>query len=83
MRDALARAIGRARVDPKAPPQRVPYDFALWQLGVTMGVPAWVFEGYALDQPPVEWVIRSQLFNRMLSGDMTPKRSQSSDRRTF
>ena len=75
MREALAKAIGRARVDPDAPAQPVPPDFALWQLGVYMGVPAWVFEGYPLDQPPVEWVIRSQEFFRLSAGGSS-KRSK-------
>jgi hypothetical protein len=46
-------------------PQSVPLDYALWALGIRMGVPAWVFEGYPVDQPPVEWVIRSMEFARM------------------
>lgn len=43
----------------------MPLDFALWRLGIRMGVPAWVFEGYPADQPPLEWVIRSLEFARM------------------
>jgi hypothetical protein len=59
----LARALGRAAVDGSAQP--VPFDYALWQLGIRMGVPAWVFEGYPVDAPPAEWVIRSLEFQRM------------------
>jgi hypothetical protein len=63
VRDALGRALGRAATDGTAQP--VPIDYALWQLGIRMGVPAWVFEGHPIDQPPVEWVIRSLEFSRM------------------
>jgi hypothetical protein len=63
VRDALAKALGRAALDGSSQP--VPYDYALWQLGIRMGVPAWAFEGYPIDQPPVEWVIRSTEYARM------------------
>lgn len=66
MRDELARALGRGAVDP-GKPQPVPFDYALWKLGIRMGVPAWVFEGYPIDAPPVEWVIRALEFSRMES----------------
>lgn len=46
-------------------PQPVPFDYALWRLGLRMGVPPWVLEGYPADQPPVEWVVRALEFNRM------------------
>lgn len=63
VRDGLARALGRQAID--GTPQPVPIDYALWLLGIRMGVPAWVFEGHPADQPPVEWVIRSLEFARM------------------
>jgi hypothetical protein len=40
-----------------------------------MGVPAWVFEGYPIDAPPVEWVIRSLEFSRMEASVTTRKTS--------
>ena len=46
-------------------PVPVPFDYSLWQLGIRMGVPAWVFEGYPIDQPPIEWIIRSLEYARM------------------
>jgi hypothetical protein len=71
VRDALAKALGRAALDGSSQP--VPYDYALWQLGIRMGVPAWVFEGHPIDRPPVEWVIRSTEFARM-EASVTRKR---------
>ena len=63
VRDGLRRYLSRAAVD--GAPGLVPIDYALWQLGIRMGVPAWVFEGYPIDAPPTEWVIRSLEFSRM------------------
>lgn len=40
-----------------------------------MGVPAWTFEGYPIDQPPVEWVIRSMEFARMEASVSVKKKS--------
>jgi hypothetical protein len=63
VRDSLARALGRQAIDGAS--VAVPNDYALWLLGIRMGVPAWVFEGHPIDSPPVEWVIRSLEFARM------------------
>jgi hypothetical protein len=63
VRDALAKALGRSALDGSAQP--VPWDYALWHLGIRMGVPAWVFEGYPADQPPLAWIIRCTEFARM------------------
>ena len=73
VRDGLARTLGRAAIDGTSGP--VPSDYALWQLGIRMGVPAWVFEGYPIDQPPIEWVIRSLEFSRMEASVTTRKTS--------
>lgn len=63
-RDRLRRALSAGALTPDKP-QSVPFDYALWHLGMRMGVPAWVFEGYPIDAPPPEWVIRCLEFSRM------------------
>lgn len=43
----------------------MPSDFAQYRLAREMGVPPWVFEGYPLDEPPLQWVIRCFEFSAM------------------
>lgn len=72
MREGLAFGLAQHKLT--GHPQPLPFDYALWQLGIRMGVPAWVFEGYAADQPPVKWVIRSLEFSRMEASVSVTKR---------
>ena len=44
-------------LDPTTP-VRVPSDYSLWRMALRLGVPPWVFEGYPLDEPPIEWIVR-------------------------
>lgn len=62
MRVGLAHALTGAALTGQ--PQPIPFEYSLWLTGIRMGVPAWVLEGYPLDEPPLEWVIRSVEFSR-------------------
>jgi hypothetical protein len=48
-------------------PQVVPFDFSLYRLAIQTGIPAWVFEGYPRDEPPLLWLVRILEFHRMES----------------
>jgi len=60
----LRQALALLALEPKTP-RPVPFDYSLYRRAQQLGVPPWVFEGYPLDRPPVEWVIRCMEFAAM------------------
>jgi len=63
-RDELKQALALLALEPDVP-RPVPFDYSLYRKAQRIGVPPWVLEGYPLDRPPVEWVIRCLDFAAM------------------
>lgn len=57
VRDELTHALALLALEPETP-RPVPFDYSLYRKAQRLGVPPWVLEGYRLDRPPVDWVIR-------------------------
>ena len=65
-RQRLREALALAALTP-GQPQSVPFDYSLYRLSIRTGVPAWVYEGYPRDEPPLLWLVRIVEFDRMES----------------
>jgi hypothetical protein len=73
VRVGLAQAFAGAALDPGSA-QSVPFDYQLLLTARSVGIPPWVLEGYPLDAPPVEWVIRVLEFARLERGVTVSRR---------
>lgn len=62
-RDRLKRALSSSAATGKS--QSVPSTYAQWKLAQACSVPPWVLDGYAIDDPPVEWVARLWEFHQL------------------